>query len=276
MTDNDPESPQRVLSLFEEGRRFTEQLMQENERLRALVASIRAEKMEVEERLALSGAGRTEANVRLLEDEIRALKQENADLKAQFNNVEEENREFADRYVEIERQNSNLINLYVASYRLHSTVDNREVIKIIKEIVINMVGSECFGVYVLDEPGTMLHLVTHEGMEAARESIRVGEGYVGKAAQGGEIFVSTDATGGEYNQDRPIACIPLVVTGQIIGVIAIFKLLPQKNGFEAIDHELFEFLGGHAATAIYVSTLYSLSERKRNTLEGFINLLKDG
>ena len=73
---------------------------------------------------------------------------------------------------------------------------------------------------------------------------------------------------------EPIACIPLKVGESIMGVIGIYRLLTQKQTFNAVDSDLFELLGGHAATAIYVSKLYSASERKRSTLEGFIDLLK--
>ena len=58
-----------------------------------------------------------------------------------------------------------------------------------------------------------------------------------------------------------------------IGAIAIFSLLQQKNGFSALDHELFNVLGGHAATALFAAKLYSQSERKLNTIQGFIELL---
>mgnify|MGYP001096725761 CR=1 FL=1 len=44
-------------------------------------------------------------------------------------------------------------------------------------------------------------------------------------------------------------------------------------GFSALDHELFTLLGGHAATAVFAARLYSQSERKLNTIQGFIDLL---
>ena len=72
--------------------------------------------------------------------------------------MEEENRRFADRYVEIEEENNNLANLYVASYQLHSTLDVDEVLKIILEIVINLVGAEVFGVTTDPGLGLLLEL----------------------------------------------------------------------------------------------------------------------
>jgi hypothetical protein len=50
-------------------------------------------------------------------------------------------------------------------------------------------------------------------------------------------------------------------------------LLQQKDGFSPLDHELFTVLGGHAATALFAARLYSQSERKLNTIQGFIDLL---
>ena len=73
--------------------------------------------------------------------------------------------------------------------------------------------------------------------------------------------------------EAPIACIPLRVQEQSIGAIAIYKLLQQKERFTPLDHELFTLLAGHAATAIFSSRLYAQSERKLNTIQGFIDLL---
>ena len=67
--------------------------------------------------------------------------------------------------------------------------------------------------------------------------------------------------------------IPLHIQKQPIGAIAISSLLQQKEGFTALDHELFNLLGGHAATSLFAARLYSQSERKLNTIQGFIDLL---
>jgi len=56
-------------------------------------------------------------------------------------------------------------------------------------------------------------------------------------------------------------------------VIVIYKLLVQKDQFNNVDYELFTLLAGHAATAVFSSRLYSDSERKLSTIQGFIDLL---
>ena len=59
----------------------------------------------------------------------------------------------------------------------------------------------------------------------------------------------------------------------VIGVISIYKLLVQKDAFTAVDYELFSLLAAHAATAIFSSKLYSQSERRLTTIQGFLDLL---
>ena len=47
----------------------------------------------------------------------------------------------------------------------------------------------------------------------------------------------------------------------------------MKKAFADVDYELFTLLAGHAATAIFSSRLYSDSERKLSTIQGFLDLL---
>jgi putative methionine-R-sulfoxide reductase with GAF domain len=263
----------KLLELFEDGKRFTQDLLRENERLRSLVAGLKLEQRDLESRVVRADVPLIQQKVQVLEQEVQQLRQENGALREQFRSVEAENRDFADRYVQVERQNSDLINLYVTSHRLHSTLNYEEVLRILKEIIINMIGTEKFGVYLVQEQ--RLVLIALEGIsQPLGSSLAIGEGSIGRAAASGQLYVAPAETDMRTFTGNPIACIPLKVGEQVMGVIAIFSLLLQKDKFGSIDFELFELLGGHAATAIYVSHLYSASERKRCTLEGFIDLLK--
>lgn len=274
MTDEtQPAAATKIFELFEEGKHFTEELLKENERLRLINAQLKNEKRDVESQYVRVDVPRLQEKLRVFEEEIVGLRKENEELRSQFSSVEEENREFADRYISVERQNSDLVNLYVASYRLHSTLDYAEVVEIIKEIVINMIGSEMFGIYACDEKEKRLVLIGHEGLDQTiAETIPIGAGIVGGVAESGELY--SDKKAASRDDGEPVACIPLKIGERLLGVIAIYQLLLQKQSFQPLDFELFELLGGHAATAMYVARLYGLSERKRSTLEGFIDLLK--
>ncbi len=269
------DSASRVLELFEEGRKFTEELLKENERLRAAIFQARTEVRDLQNQRIRPDVEHMQKRLASVEDELAALRKENAELKAEFKTVEDENREFADRYVLVERQNSDLVSLYVASQRLHSTLNYDEVVSIVKEIVINLVGSEVFAIYVVDSGASQLVLVGQEGMDQRAESaVAFGAGVLGESAVSGQLYIAPEGTAMHEAAGDPIACIPLRIGEQVLGVIAIFALLRQKAAFRAVDLEMFELLGGHAASALYASSLYAVSERKRATLEGLMGLLK--
>jgi transcriptional regulator with GAF, ATPase, and Fis domain len=258
---------EEFLSLFKRGAEFTKELLRENERLRARI-------MDVEE--TQESAARNPEDWEKLRRElllkIDNLEQEYRSVRERLRQVEEENQQFAGRYIEIEEENNNLANLYVASYQLHSTLDLEEVLKIIIEIVINLVGAEVFAVYILDENTGELGVAASEGVPMSDfPRCKLGTGAIGKALQSTEPTCwQTDRS---EDLEQPIVCIPLSVQSSPIGAITIYSLLQQKDGFTALDHELFSVLGGHAATALFAARLYSQSARKLNTIQGFIDLL---
>lgn len=262
------ERAEEFLQIFKKGAEFSQELLRENERLRFRNLELEESIHAVERRTDPPGDDR-------LVSRIEELEKERQDLIRKFQDVEGENREFAARYVEIEEENNNLANLYVASYQLHSTLDFREVLQVIVEIVINLIGAEVFGVLLLDEKTNELRTVATEGI--AQDEIgpvRPGEGKIGRAAQTGENYVADVLPGDEtVDASEPIVCIPLSIKDHVIGVIVIYRLLQQKTKFTDLDHELFTLLAGHAATATFASKLYSESERKLTTIQGFIDLL---
>lgn len=241
MTD-DPRA-EKFLELFNKGKEFTEELLRENERLRYRLGN--------------------------LEGEVR-------DLQERFQEVEQENKDFASRYVEIEEQNNNLASLYVASYQLHSTLDFREVIQVVQEIILNLIGAKSFAILLLDENTNELRTIACDGEEVVpgleKISVRLGEGVLGGVAKSGEsYYLPQDASG--VTLERPLAAVPLKIKEHVIGVIAVYKLLVQKDAFSAVDYELFALLAAHASTAIFSAKLYSQSERKLNTIQSFLDLL---
>ena len=219
---------------------------------------------------------RATTHVRSLTARVQELEERLADVETRYQKVEEENKEFADRYIEIEEQNNNLANLYVASYQLHSTLDYREVIRIVQEIVINLIGAEAFHLFVVSDKTGQLELETSEGSDRARDHHRAsGKGPSAMAAKTGENFFATEVAHKEATPfDQPTAVIPLKIKDSVIGVISINKLLVQKTAFTPMDFELFTLLAGHAATAIFSAKLYSTSARKLTTLQGFLDMIK--
>ena len=260
-----------MASIFDKGAEFTRELLSENERLRYRVAQLRQAKQETQSAQSPhSGESLAELQARLTQ-----LQNERTELLERYQTVETENQEFAQRYIEIEEENNNLANLYVCSYQLHSTLDFREVLQVIMEIVINLIGAEVFALYMLDENTNELSPVASEGIEIENlPSVPFGKGTIGEAAASGEnYFVPDITTSATIDPNRPMVCIPLKIADRVIGSIVLYRFLAQKTQFAHVDYELFTLLAGHAATAIFSSKLFSESERKRSTLKGFISML---
>lgn len=269
MMDKDEEKSARAeefMHLFKKGAEFTQELLKENERLRFQV-------LKLEESRRLSGEGESPEHERLRQ-RIEELEREKEEILGRIKQVEEENFTFANRYVEVENENNMLANLYIASYQLHSTLDFKEVLQIITEIIINLIGAEEFGIMLLDERTNKMQAVACEGLEVSEiPGVALDEGIIGKMAKTGENYFLDDMSNYEREFSKPMVCIPLKIKEHVIGVIVIYKLLKQKSRFAEVDYELFTLLAGHAATAIFSSKLYSESERKLSTIQGFIDLM---
>src|SRR5205085_3861199 len=205
---------------------FTEELMAENERLRYRMVQLEAERVSADE------IHKREAEKLRLEADRAGLWLEFLD--GRFHEIENENKDFAQRYVEVEEQNESLANLYVASYNLHSTLDPQEVIDCIKEILLNLIGAEEFALYVLDEDTGELTLAGYEGDPVSAlhaERLAPGEGLEGMVAASGEAFFALGAS----DTGEVCACFPLKLKEQVVGVVAIYKLLAHKHQLSDLD-----------------------------------------
>ena len=164
-----------VRKVQEDTQNFAQGLIGEVERLRVLVAALESEK----ETLA--------AQAREVETIVRA----NDVLRAQIEGIKAETKAYSSRYAEVEQQNSNLANLYVASYRLHGTLDRKEVIAAIQEIIANLVGSEEAALFEINSDTQALELLASFGVNRDEcPPIPLGSsGLISLTARTGEILV---------------------------------------------------------------------------------------
>ena len=227
----------------EETHRFANDLMAENEKLRTRAASAESDKVRAQEQLLA------------LQEEVERDRREHVQLQQRLVEIEGENQSFSERFLEVEQNNSNLANLYVVSYRLHGTLDRSEVLLVIEEIVINLIGSEELAIFEVDEEGSCLDLVSSFGIEAEKyRHIPLGSGLIGQVAVEGRPYISERRAYEKLSEnDNLIACIPLKLGDRVTGAVAMFSLLPQKSGLGSLDYELFDLLATHAAMALYCS-----------------------
>ncbi len=268
------EKGEEFLEIFRKGQEFSQDLLKENEKLRFRVVQLEeaVKRKLVGPQNTDSGDGDTFLD---LTNKINKYETRLKDLEDRLGEAREESRDYIQRYLDVEDQNNNLANLYVASYQLHSTLDYEEVLQIILEIIINLIGAEVFAVFLLDEKSNSLKAVVSEGVETEKlPSVQMGEGVIGKCAQNRESHMHDDPERMPDNTlEDPLVCFPLMIKDYVIGVVAIYSLLQQKAAFSPVDFELFTLLAGHAATAVFSSRLYSDSKRKLDTFQGFIDLL---
>jgi putative methionine-R-sulfoxide reductase with GAF domain len=269
-----------VRRVAQETHRYAEEMLAENHNLRLQVAAFEAERERLAERLRSTEAviqqneflkeraqalehEKSAMEERLLEAclVIERRQEEQQQLEERVLRVKAESDRFAEQYRDLEAQNTNLANLYVASYQIHGTLDRNEVFSIIQQIVANLVGCEELGIFEWDPSGAALSLSASTGIERAPyETIPAGQGVIGRSVETGETWiVGEDAPERARSTEEAAlsACIPLKLDGRVSGALALFRLLPQKSGIEALDRELFELLATHAATAIHCATLHA-------------------
>ena len=256
------------LDIYSKVAEFSKELMDENQKLQG-----RSNELTTQRESVLAGGVGGEKATGLMR-RLEALKQEKLEIISQYRQVEEENTDFVHRYMEIESENNNLANLYVASYQLHSTLDLKEVLEIITEIT-NLIGARDFAILIRNEKRAVLEPVKAEGVPIdALPLVGVGEGVIGRVARDGNTYYrdpSDQPPPSDYT--NPLVCLPLKIKDEIIGVIAVYRLLVQKTRLVKVDYDLFNLLAAHAATAIFSAKLYGDSIRKQATIKGFLDLL---
>jgi hypothetical protein len=212
---------------------YVRRLLEDNEALR--VAQVELE----------TANARLRQDATRLEEELRATHAEQLQLVAKLQEVRGESERRSAEYGKLEAVHANLANLYVASFQLHSTLERETVLGAIREIVVNLIGSEEFVVFERDGSEAFRY-VTSVGM-AGDDSVLAHERVL-QATTSGETWISS-------RQEDLTACIPLKIDSAVTGVIVIRRLLPHKPGLEPLDLELFDLLATHAAMALYTSAL---------------------
>ena len=217
----------------------------ENERLRARVASLEVEN------LALQDKAHAIELVLSENDRLRELYSAAQAAKAR---IERDQARLVEKLVEVDAQFSNLAHLYVAGRCLHGPMKRREVLEAVQEVVTNLIGSHEAALFEMQDDGEALSLVACFGIDPGPyRRITLGQGRIGRCAETGETQMD-----GAWRSEPALdserhltACVPLKVGTRVVGVLALFRLLPQKrSGLTALDHDLLELLATQAAVAL--------------------------
>jgi transcriptional regulator with GAF, ATPase, and Fis domain len=235
-------------------RKYVQDLLVENEKLRVTAATLQAEKAAIDDEVV---------SLRL---EVERHRSEESKLERRLAEVAAENRRFSEEYVFVEQQNSNLANLYVASARLHSTIERGEILAVIMDIIEFLVGCEEIGVFEVDVEGEKLRLTASKGIDEDRWAlVPLGEGAIGRTVLTGQPYTPLAP---KTDPDGLTICVPLKVQNQVTGAIALFGLLPQKSGkLESVDLDLLNLLAAQAGTALATGALLESTRTKQGKNE---------
>jgi len=231
-----------VQKLTASAQKHAEELFEQNERLKSLVASLEEKQNQISEELSS------------LREERDALRSERVKLKHVLDEALAQNRRDIERSAMVEQQCTSLANLYVATFKLHGSLERSDVLAAISEIVVNLVGCEHFGVF--ERNGADLNLIGEfPSHPSPVKQLPAETGFVADIFKAsGPWIAGRDPMPASKVPDDVTAVIPLRLGSELTGAVVLFTLLPQKGGsFGDVDLELMDLLTAHAATALFAS-----------------------
>ncbi|MBN2718562.1 MAG: GAF domain-containing protein [Deltaproteobacteria bacterium] len=255
-------------TFFRKGAEFTEQLLQEAQKMRERIQELSEENVQLRSQLASDDA------VKDLLAKIQALEEEKLKIRRSVDNAKREFQSYEDRYLEMEQELDQMANLYVASSQLHATMEAPQVLSVIEQMLMQFVGAGSVGIFLRgysdDKTPYLRPVHAFHCEEICGTTIEWNVGPLGEAAANGVQFIMEPEKA--VDESLPVACIPVMFGGDAIGVIAIYSLLEQKKKFVNVDYELFRLLAEHAASAIIGSGLYARTESVAAALDCFNSL----
>ena len=178
-------------------------------------------------------------------------------LRRRAEAAEAANRRLAAEHAGLAESLSVLTRLWVAASALHEAADEAAALRALEEVMINLAGTEEFGVFEVD--GDALVPVHAFGVEDGRLRRHAPAGVVARVLESGDAWRADsphpDRPEPQAEPAEPVACIPLRRGGRVAGVVVVWGFLPQKVAFEPFDLELFALLANRAAPALRAARL---------------------
>ncbi len=160
-----------------------------------------------------------------------------------------------ERARELEAENEKLANLYVASYRLSGTETVLDTLEVVREVIVNLVGSEDFAVFVRKHDALAYRSLLANGPLAKRDTADLlQDPRVVEALRTG----LSQTASGVPKPGVVTAAVPLTAAGQQVGLLVIGNLLAQKAHLAPMDLEIFDLLGQQLAGRL----LAGIAQRK--------------
>ena len=190
---------------------------------------------------------RLEAELSLAREQLGRAHAERERLRERLAELEAEQRRACDEFVEAEEHAGQLVQLFATLQQVHGAADREELLQVLQEVVINVIGSEELAVFEVAEGE--LRLARAFGVDPAPlRRIPLGQGPLGRAAQAGRAWVA--GRDEALDDDRLTACVPLTAGGAVVGLVAIWRLLGHKPILSPADQGVFDLLAPNAGQAL--------------------------
>jgi transcriptional regulator with GAF, ATPase, and Fis domain len=170
-----------------------------------------------------------------------------------------------ERHLEAESLLNDLASLYVAAFQLGGALSLAGVVRHMAELLEQLVGARAFAIYVVDVEGKLARPVVARGQSS--EAVSLDDGPISDVCLTGVAKIREGVLEGGHASGA-LALVPLKVEDEVVGVIEITQLLPHKQGFAHVDHELFKLLSRHGAAALIAANLYENEATPRHALRG--------
>ena len=154
---------------------------------------------------------------------------------------------------QIERKHFLLMRLNAANARRTQSLEQGDAFEAIAEIIANLIGCEEVAMFDYHPGEQSFSLAWWSGVDAAAmQPFFCGAGMFGRAVElGVSLYRERQPETSLLPHEKNLtACIILKSSGEVVGVVALFGLLPQKNQLEWADFELVKFLETYGAVAI--------------------------
>jgi hypothetical protein len=156
--------------------------------------------------------------------------------------------------------------LATARKRLAASCDQQDALEGLREIVGTFLGSEEVGLFTVDRGMASFKVSWSFGVDLENYDLLKALGKAGRErVMRGEYHVDTARHDRRGKGEAAQAFIPIKVDAQTVAVLAILRLLPQKNGFDGSDFELFQLLANEAGAPLFGGML--TTEREARTQE---------
>jgi hypothetical protein len=145
------------------------------------------------------------------------------------------------------------LRLNTARKRLAVSCDQQDALEGLREIVSTFLGSEEVGLFTVDSKAGTVTTFWSFGIDLENYDLHKALGNAGRErVMRGEYHVNTAPDHRHSGKGKLTqAFIPIRMNGRTVAILAILRLLPQKNEFDRSDFELFHVLTNEAGPPLF-------------------------